>query len=369
MKIVAISHKGFEDICSKEISELLNKQSTIKNRFIECDISDIKELLTSYYEAQSIEFAFLKLAEGKNIEEAKNNINKEIKQYLDEDTRFIVRCVREIELEDIPEIEKDVGAKIIDLTKAKVDFKNPELRVLVYTTGEKTIIGIDFAVIDLSKRQHKIYKSNVSLKGTLAFCLFKLAENPKLIIDPFCGSGEIIIEAALHESKKPVNFFQKDKLAFTSNPKLEDLNLEKFFSEIDKQETKSKVRLIALDKQLRHVKSVKSNAKIAGIDKSIETARMDIEWLDTKFDKESVSHIITQPPELSKTKNEKSIRKILQELFHQAEFILSSQGRIICINRNTQLLKEEAEKQNFKIEEEREVWAGEQKYEVVVFER
>lgn len=369
MKIIAITHKGFEDVCSKEIRQLLNKPCTINNRFVECEISDLKELLTIYYKAQSIEFALLKIAEGKTPEEAKNKINEEIKQWIDGDTRFIVRCEREIEIQDIPEIEREVGAKIIGLTSAKVDFRNPELKVIIYATQEKTIIGIDFAVIDLSKRQHKIYRSNVSLKGTLAFCLYKLAGNPKIIIDPFCGSGEIIIEAALHETKKPVNFFQKDKLAFASNPKLEDLNLENFFQNMDKQETKSKIRLIALDKQLRHIRSVKNNAKIAGIDKSIEIARMDTEWLDTKFEKESISHIITQPPELSKTKNEKAVRKILQEFFHQAEFILSHQGRIICINRNTALLKQEAEKQNFKIIEQREAWAGEQKYEVVVFSK
>ncbi|MBW2991981.1 hypothetical protein KY345_02055 [Candidatus Woesearchaeota archaeon] len=366
MEAVAITHKGFEDICSKEIKELLQKETKIDNRFIEFEIDDIKELLKLYYTSQSIEFAFLKLSEGKTIEEAKEKINESIVQWIDDETNLIVRCEREVEIQDIPEVEASVADKIIQITGAKVNFKQPELRIITYVTENKTIIGIDFALIDLSKRQHKNYKSNISIKGTLAFCLYKLAENPKTALDPFCGSGEIIIEAALYESKKPVNFFQKDALAFTSNPKLEDLNLESFFSNIDKKETKSSVRLIATNPQLKFIKSVKSNAKIAGVNQSIEIARMDIEWLDTKFDKESISHIITQPPELSKNKSEPQIRKILNELFHQAEFILTKDGKLIAINRSSALLKEIAKNNKFKIIEERKVSSGKQEYDVVI---
>lgn len=367
LKAIAITHKGFEDICSKEIKELLNKETKIDNRFIEFKIEDITELFKLYYQSQSIEFTFLKLSEGKTIEEAAEKLNESLVEWIDNETNFIVRCEREIEIKDIPEVEASVAEKIIQISGAKVSFRNPELKVIVYATKNKTMIGIDFAITDLTKRQHKIYRSNNSLKGTLAFCLYKLAENPKIILDPFCGSGEIVIEAALYETKKSINFFQKDKLAFTHNPKLDDLDLDKFFEEIDKQEKKSEKRIIATTSQLKFIKSVKSNAKIAGVDKSIEIARMDIEWLDTKFDKETISYIITQPPELSKTKNENQIKKLLAEFFHQAEFILKKDGKIIAINRSTELLKQEAKKQNFKVVEERKTSSGKQEYEVVVF--
>ena len=166
-----------------------------------------------------------------------------------------------------------------------------------------------------------------------------------------------------------MNFFQKDALLFTSNPKLDDLDLDKFFSGIDKKEVKPKVKLIASDSQLRHVKSVKSNAKIAGVEKYVDVARMDIEWLDAKFDGGAISHIITQPPELSKNKSEPEIRKILNEFFHQAEFILAKDGKVIAFNRSVALLKEIAQNHNFKVLEERKVWSGKQDYGVVVLEK
>jgi 23S rRNA G2445 N2-methylase RlmL len=369
LNITAVSHKGFEDICSKEIEELSGKNPLIDGRFIEFEIDDIKELLRLYYLSQSSELILLKLSEGKNIEEAVSKINISVKEWIDDETNFVVKSEREIEVKDVQEIESAVGEKIKKITGAKASFRNPELRVVAYLTEEKAVIGIDFAVIDLSKRQHKIYKSNVSLKGTLAYCLYRLAESPKFVLDPFCGSGEIILEAAIYESKKPVNFFQKDELSFASNPKFDNLDLEKFFSAIDKKEKKPDVKILATDKQLRHVMSVKNNAKIAGVDKYLDAARMDIEWLDSKFDEGEISHIITQPPEPSKNKDDSQIRKVLSEFFYQADFILSKKGRIICINRNTDLLKQEAEKRNFKIISERKVWSGKQMYKVIVFGR
>lgn len=369
LNITAVSHKGFEDICSKEIKELSGKNTIINGRFIEFEIDDIKELLRLYYLSQSSELIILKLSEGKNIEEAVSGINESVKEWIDDETNFVVKSEREIEVKDAQELESAVGEKIKKITGAKASFRNPELRVVAYLTEEKAVIGIDFAVIDLSKRQHKIYKSNVSLKGTLAYCIYRLADSQKFVLDPFCGSGEILLEAAIYESKKPVNFFQKDELSFASNPKFDNLDLEKFFSAIDKKEKKPDIKLLATDKQLRHVMSVKNNAKIAGVDKYLDTARMDVEWLDSKFDEEEISHIITQPPEPSKNKEDSQIGKVLSEFFYQADFILSKKGTIICINRNTALLKQEAEKRKFKIVQERKVWSGKQQYDVAVFSR
>jgi putative N6-adenine-specific DNA methylase len=369
LNISAITHKGFEDVCSEEIKGLLKTGSVVDGRFVEFEIEDVKDLLRLYYTSQSSEFILLKLSEGKTVREAMSGVDESVVQWIGDETSFVVKCERETEVEDVQSIESEIGDKIKSMTGARFTFKNPELRVIIYVTEEKTVIGIDFAVIDLSKRQHKIYKSNVSLKGTLAFCLYRLAESPRFVLDPFCGSGEIILEAALYESKKPVNFFQKDELAFVSNPKFDNLALEKFFSVIDKKEKKQDIKLLATDKQLRHVMSVKNNAKIAGVDKYVDTARMDIEWLDSKFDDGEISHIITQPPELSKNKEDSQIKKVLSEFFYQSDFILSKKGRIICINRNASVLKGEAEKQKFRLVEERKVWSGRQEYDVVVFSK
>jgi 23S rRNA G2445 N2-methylase RlmL len=369
LDIIAITHKGFEDICSEEFKELSGKNPVISGRFVEFKVNGIKDLLKLYYSSQSSEFILLKLSEGKDVEEALSKLDKSAAEWLNDEANFAVKCEREIEIKDVVETERRIGAKISSLTGAKMNFRAPELKIIAYITEEKAIIGIDFAVIDLSKRQHKIYKSNVSLKGTLAYCICRLADSPKYVLDPFCGSGEILIEAALHESKKPVNFFQKDELAFTSNPKFEDLDLEKFFSAIDKKEKQPNIKLLATDKQLRHVMSAKNNAKIAGVDKYLDTARMDVEWLDSKFAEGEISHIITQPPEPSKNRDDSQIKKILSEFFYQLDFILSKKGTIICINRSTALLKQEAEKRNFKVIHERKVWSGKQEYNIVIFGR
>ncbi|MFH1400631.1 MAG: methyltransferase, partial [Nanoarchaeota archaeon] len=62
----------------------------------------------------------------------------------------------------------------------------------------------------------------------------------------------------------------------------------------------------------------------------IKWSRLDMEWADTKHDKESVDRIITQPP-LTNQHSAKEIAKAYDELFYQSAFILRKGGRIAML--------------------------------------
>ena len=53
MKALAITHKGFENICSKEIKELLNLNSEVKDSVVLFDYKGHKELCKLCYLSQS----------------------------------------------------------------------------------------------------------------------------------------------------------------------------------------------------------------------------------------------------------------------------------------------------------------------------
>ena len=61
----------------------------------------------------------------------------------------------------------------------------------------------------------------------------------------------------------------------------------------------------------KYVDFLKKNAKIAGVDKHINFSRVELEWLDIKFKKESIDRIITNPP-ISKNAN---LDKVYNEFF------------------------------------------------------
>jgi putative N6-adenine-specific DNA methylase len=174
------------------------------------------------------------------------------------------------------------------------------------------------------------------------------------LLDPFCLSGTIPIEASLYENKLSVNYYEKEQFAFI---KFMDFDFEK----VDKKSTKDKGNIFAFDSQFKNADAARKNAKIAGINKAINFSRLEIEWLDTKFDEESVDRIVCFPPHIPKFGDKNITIKLYDELFHQAEFILKKKGTVLICTINPIEIKEAAAKKKFNLDFERGVWQGKEK--------
>jgi putative N6-adenine-specific DNA methylase len=376
MKGLAITHKGFEDICAKEINELVKTKTKVLEGCVEFEIEKLEDLCLIAYKAQSIIkiLYYIDSCEYSEIEDLKKLTDKiDFDQWFNEETTFVVRCKRMDDTDESTQyIESQMGEYILEKKKLKVELKQPDVTFFVYICESKAYFGIDMTATELSKRQYKIYLHPEALKGTMGYCLYRMSDAKvgDVILDPFCGSGTILIETALHQTQFPVNYFNKQKFAFLKFKPLKEVDFDKFFTEIDKQAKENKkITLNGFDHQLRYVTSSKNNAKIAGIEKNINFARADAEWLDTKMEEEQVDWIITDPPMPSAMVNPQKIQKVYEDFFYQAEFILKKQGKVIVITRNTSLLKQIAEQKKFKIEHERQVWSGKQEYSVIIFSK
>ena len=138
------------------------------------------------------------------------------------------------------------------------------------------------------------------------------------------------------------------------------------FDKLDKEiKLDKKQNILAYDSQLRNISAAKKNAKIAGIQKQIGFARMDIEWLDTKLNKESVDKIITNPPVITEI-NKKNMEKLYKEFFYQCNFILKKNGKIVLITKNSESVKNIALKNKFKIEKEVKIEVGKENLDILV---
>ena len=381
MKAIAITHKGTEDIAALEIKELVKASSKISETVVLFEPKNMIDLCKLAYKAQSISrvvylFDELKIQADfnkilKTIETAIKKISFD--KWLGKDKSFKVLC-RHLTNNNFSsqDMEKEAGAFIIENIKQKkayeqkVDLENPDLIFYVYIFGERCYLGIDFCGFDLSKRDYKVFSSASDIKGTIAYSLLRIAryEKQKKLLDPFCSSGVIPIEAALY-SNGSVNYYRKDNFAFLKLKPFEKENFDNFFNKLNKQDTKNKIFIAASDQQLYHVRSAKKNAKIAGANKDIEVSRIDLEWLDTKFNKNEIDLIAAKP--LFSKYDVQKIKKTYDEFFYAAKYILSEKGKIALISISMDLLKESAEKHGFKIAEERIVWQGQQKLEITVF--
>jgi len=356
MKGIIITHKGIEDISKKEIKELINSNAIVKDTICIFPIKKIEDLCTLCYSGQSfikVLYYIDSLEVDKNFKEnLKKKIKKNIKifeKFIKKKQKFKVKCVK-IDSDIITSEIEDIAGSVVNY---KVDLEAPDLILYIYIYKTNCYIGLDFSGFDLSKREYKIFNFPFSLKGNIAYSLIRLSGYTKKekILDPFCSSGEIIIEAALFASNMPSYYYKKNEFLFNKYLKFD-------FNKIDK-DINIKNNIYALDSQFRNVRAAEKNAKIAGINKIINFSRTEIEWLDTKFKKNEIDMIVTNI-RFSKYQN---IEKLVKEFFHQCKYILSKKGLILIVTNNKELL----ENSEFKLKEQREIWQGKEKLEVLIY--
>ena len=267
MQIVAIVAKGAEEEFQKEVKDLLNVPAKIGREIVTLELTKEQTIRLCYF--AQIPSRILLIDDFKNW-------NKE-------DTTFAVRGSN---MED----NKDLGAEIVELTKAPVDLKNP--KVTVYNFNDTK--GIDLTG-DVSKRDYRVFTHRHTLKGTTASTLLRYANftGDQTVLDPFAKDGTIILEAAHQSTHKSVRSFDHEAMPITN---LLEVDWDEYIDNLE--ETKC-ATLYSVSHDLRDVHAMKKNAKIAGLNKEITFSRQDIGWLDLKFEDMGIDMIVSHLPKLS----------------------------------------------------------------------
>lgn len=371
MKGLIVTSKGIEGAAALELKGLINADCKIEECCVVFDFKDFKDLCLLCYKCQSADrvLYLIESFEFKNFfDEFKSFIEKiKFDVWVEKRKKFKVECIR-VGAHDFNsvDVEKKTAGFIAKTQKnKKYDIKDCEIIFFIYIINKKCYFGVDFAGFELNKRAYKIFLHPNSLRGTIAYALARESglEKKDVMLDPFSRDGVVAIEAAFYAAGFPVNYYKKDRFAFL-NLGL-DIDYEKFFNEIDKKAKKSDISIYSYDHLFKYVDYSRKNAKIAGVDKFINFSRVELEWLDIKFKKESVDRLITNPP----TSKNASLDKIYNEFFYQAEYILKKDGTIALITRMPEFVKKHAEKHNFFVEKEDRVWSGEQELNILVFKK
>ncbi len=373
MRGAIITHPGLEAVSAKEVKEVIRKDCELERSVALFDADGIEDLCTLCYRSQSaIKVVHLLVScELSRIEDVLPEVKKlDLSAWL-KGCSFAVRS-RIVDNDDVDTMESErlVGEVIHEKYGAKVDLEDADVPFFVYVLGNMFYFGIDFAGFDLSKRNYRVFALADSIKATVAYSLVRLAGYKKgmTMLDPFAHSGTVAVEAAFYATGKPVNFYNKDRFAFLDFPQMKDFDFDAFFAKHDSFDKELK-GVIASDSQHRHVRSAEKNAKIAGVNKQVNFTRMDVEWLDTKFEKHSVDRIVSNPPKVSRLLTEKGIEKQFQELFYTADFILKPDGRIVLLTKNYSQILKHAQRHNFSLKGKFLVMQGKEEFSILVFER
>ncbi|MFW5969943.1 MAG: methyltransferase [Halofilum sp. (in: g-proteobacteria)] len=120
---------------------------------------------------------------------------------LDVSTPFRVSSTRSGEHEfTSQELQAAAGAAVQAGTGAPVDLEHYRVHVAVDAIGSHCSVGIRWTERPLGLRHERTFSQRVALKSPIAYAMLRLGcagmVAPERILDPFCGSGTILLEAA-----------------------------------------------------------------------------------------------------------------------------------------------------------------------------
>ncbi len=169
-------------------------------------------------------------------------------------------------------IEQHFTNKIGD--KPTVDIKDPKVLIVIHQRAGFGSISISTSGMALHKRAYRTTQHPAPLKETVAATILKLAgyDGSQPLLDPFCGSGTIAIEAASMALDKACNIHRK-KGSFGFEHLL-DFDA-KLFEKIKDQSRLAKkdslaAPIFASDLQGSYVEDARENALRARVEKYID---------------------------------------------------------------------------------------------------
>lgn len=136
-----------------------------------------------------------------------------------------------------------------------VDVENPNVQINVHVSEHRFVISLDSSGSSLHKRGYKVQSVDAPINEVLASGLILLSDWNQIynFHDPMCGSGTILVEAAMIANNIPANIFRK-KFSFEG---WKDFNLDLW----------EKIRNISLEKEISF------NGVITGSDNSQKSLR------------------------------------------------------------------------------------------------
>lgn len=346
-KALILTLPGITDVCASEAKKLTGISGKETKEAVVME-AELKDIFTICYRSQTATRVILVVSEGK-IDEL--NIPKE---YLEGTISITGKSNTQAQqfLERIP---------------AKKVYKNADTPFYLHSENEYCWLGIDLTG-DISKRDYRIFTGSETLAGPTAFGALQIAgyDAKHTLLDPFCRAGSIVIEAAMQALNFPPRYYSKEKLPFVKLFNKEDIN--KFFSEQDKN-IKEQIpgKIFAVSEQFPSVQATRKNAQIAGVLKALTLKRIELEWLDLKFEPNSTDLIVTQPTEHTKNIPQNKFKKLVKLFLERSKTILKKDGKTCMVLRQgMEEYKTTAKQYGFTPEHERTIMQGKEKWTVLL---
>lgn len=319
---IAPCHFGTEAVCRREIEKLGCKISEVSDGKVTFK-GDISTMCRANIYIRSAERILLKAASFKATtfdELFENTRAVPWEEYFPVDARFWVAKANSIKskLFSPSDIQSVMKKAIVERLKVKYKVNwfqenGADYPLRVTIMKDVVTVGIDTTGVSLHKRGYRKWTVKAPLTETLAASLIMLTpwRADRALIDPFCGSGTIPIEAAMMGADIAPGLnrnFLSQNWNFADMKKLYDEAYREAQSRIKKDPY---MQIQGYDADGDCIRMAMANAKLAGVAEYIHFQKRPVAELASP---KKYGFIITNPPYGERLEEKKNLPELYREI-------------------------------------------------------
>lgn len=292
LKIQIKTFFGLEPILAEEVKKLGGRNVELKNRAVNCE-GDLGFLYKINYSARTALKILIPIVEFKAFNESKfyDKLFKfEWDDFMSVDQTFAIdSTVNSERFKHSQFMTFKMKDAIVDFfqnrygKRPSIETKSPDIKFHLHIDRELVTISLDSSGDPLFKRGYRKEQGEAPINEVLASGMLQLAgwDGKGNFLDPMCGSGTLLIEAAMIALDLPAQIF-RGRFAF-QNWKNYDHELFSKIKEVRVNRVKEFTgKIIGYDIDARMLNAARTNIESAEMDDIIEVRKQN--FFDSKKD-------------------------------------------------------------------------------------
>ena len=223
--------------------------------------------------------------------------------------------------------------------RPSVDVQQPDVQINLFVQQQNAIISFDTSGDPLHKRGYRQESVEAPIQESLAAAILRLAHYTKesVLLDPCCGSGTFLIEAALMATNTPPGYL-RSRWGFMRHPDYSSADWLKVRNLADeKRIALAPKHLFGLDKSQTAVRATKINLRAAGFSQQVEVELGDFREYTPII---TPNLIVANPPHGRRLDEEEQLRPLYRSLGDFMKHCCAKPGKGFVFTSNLELAKE-----------------------------
>lgn len=304
MQLIAKTLAGLEEVLENEIRELGGENIVRLKRAVQFE-GDLKLLYRANYELRTAvrilqPIAKLKVRNEHELYQEIQTINWQNYMHV-RDTLAIDAAVASPNFNHSKYVALKTKDAIVDQfrdafgRRPSVDINNPHLRINIHIGGETCTVSLDSSGDSLHKRKYRVSNTPAPLSEVLAAGMIKLSgwQADCDFIDPMCGSGTLLIEAAMIAYNVPAQLLRQ-KFGFMKWENFDRSLWRQVKQEARKRQKAFKHKILGFDLDMEAVKACRNNIREIKLDGRVRVAQKD--FADLNMEENNGGIMIMNPP-------------------------------------------------------------------------